>query len=50
MSATETVGALAGDDSADIADSGCAGVERGVTLWSVSEQVAQSRTQRRNSS
>ena len=41
----KTVGALAGDDSADIADSGCAGSERGVTLWSVSEQVAQSRTQ-----
>ena len=39
----KTVGALAGDDSADIADSGCVVVERGVTLWSVSERVAQSR-------
>lgn len=43
----KTVGALAGDDSADIADSGCAGSGTGVTLWSISEQVAQSRTGRK---
>ncbi len=45
VSVTENSGRLAGDDSADIADSGCAGSGTGVTLWSVSEQVAQSRTQ-----
>ncbi|XNM81762.1 GspL/Epsl periplasmic domain-containing protein [Escherichia coli] len=39
------MGALAGDDSADLLILVALAVERGVTLWSVSEQVAQSRTQ-----